>query len=125
MNLDDKFDLMKNLKRIRNAFPNAFINMNFEIIIEPKHNIYFRLDDIETNLDFNRKVVSWLSRPSCKGLPPKWQKVVREGFNQLLETTIDVEQMGLVYTYLGNDCNRTLCEKFIRSGYDLSLLQRV
>jgi hypothetical protein len=112
------------MKRIKNAFPNAFVNMNYELILEPEHNIYFRLEDIVTNLDFNRKIVSWISRPSCKGLSPKWQKVVRSGFNSLLSTDFDQEQMMTIYTYLGNDCDRKLCEEFVVSGYDLSLLEK-
>ncbi|GFN32478.1 hypothetical protein [Paenibacillus xylaniclasticus] len=122
MELTEEFNLMKNLNRIRGAFPNAFINMNFELILEPKNNIYFRLEDIVSNLDFNCKVVSWVSRPSCKGLSPKWQKVVRAGFNKLLGTDFDEEQMHVIYTYLGNDCNRKLCKEFVIAGYDLSLL---
>ena len=123
-NLSEEFNLIQSLGKIKDAFPDAFINMNFEIILEPKNNIYFRLEDIGSNLDFKRKVVSWVSRPSCKGLPLKWQLIVRNGFNKLLGTNFSEEDMHIIYTRLGNDCNRKLCEEFIRSGYDLALLER-
>jgi hypothetical protein len=31
--------------------------------------------------------------------------------------------MDLIYTRLGNDCNRKLCVKFIESDYDMSVLK--
>ena len=30
--------------------------------------------------------------------------------------------MDIIYTKLGNDVNRPLCEKFIDSGYDMNIL---
>ena len=34
----------------------------------------------------------------------------------------DTAQKRYVYTYLGNDIRRELCEKFIDSGYDLKVI---
>lgn len=62
----------------------CFINYNFELIVEPKNNIYFRLEDVETERDLKIKVLSWLSRPSCKGVSPYYQKK----FEQSLMTTL-------------------------------------
>ena len=31
--------------------------------------------------------------------------------------------MDLIYTYLGNDVNRKLCVKFIKSGFDMNVLK--
>ena len=33
------------------------------------------------------------------------------------------DDMNLIYTYLGNDCNRKLCEDFINSGFDMNILR--
>lgn len=116
-------DEVKNLvKTTKNLFPKSFVNHNNELIVEPRNNIYFRLEDVENELDFKCKVIAWLSRPSCKGVSVYWQKKIRKLFNDLLGTNFNEEEMSEVYTYLGNDVNRPLCIKFIESNYDLSVL---
>lgn len=102
--------------------PKCFLNRNNELIIEPKNNIYFRLEDIETELELKCKVLAWLSRPSCKGVSNYWQKRIRAIVNEFLNTEFTFEEMELIYTYLGNDCNRNKSIEFIESNYDLKLL---
>ncbi len=102
--------------------PRCFINTRFELIVEPKNNIYFLLEDIETELDLQCKVIAWLSRPSCKGVGDYWQKRIRGIINEYLDTNFTFEEMGEIYTYLGNDCNRSKCIRFIESDYDLRRL---
>lgn len=104
--------------------PKSFVNKSNELIIEPKHNIYFRLEDVKSKLDFKCKVLAWLSRPSIKGVSDYWQKKILQIVNELLGTDFTKDDMCEIYTSLGNDCNRKLCEAFIRSGYDLSLLKK-
>ncbi|QNG60373.1 hypothetical protein H4O14_02265 [Bacillus sp. PAMC26568] len=116
---------LKRLLMITNKIsPKSFINQSNELIVVPKNNIYFRLEDVQSDLDLKCKVIAWLSRPSCKGISNYWQKRVREIFNEFLGTNFTKDEMMEIYTYLGNDCNRTLCVKFIESGYDLTLLLR-
>ena len=110
------------IDKIRPCFPTAFINTRKELILEPKNNIYFKLEDIESELDFKCKMIAWLSRPAHKGLTIYWQKKVRSGFNQFMDTTFDASDFSLMYTKLGNDVNRSLCVKFIESGYDWEVL---
>ncbi len=102
--------------------PKCFINHNYELIIEPKNNIYFMLEDIETELVLKCKVLAWLSRPSCKGVSNYWQKRIRAIVNEFLGTEFTFDEMEKVYTYLGNDCNREKSIKFIESNYDLNIL---
>ncbi|GAA0115244.1 hypothetical protein [Clostridium senegalense] len=40
----------------------CFINSRYELIIVPKNNIYFRLNDIENELDLKCKVIAWLEK---------------------------------------------------------------
>lgn len=108
--------------KVREYFPNSFINPRNELILEPKNNIYFRLDDVDNELDFKCKVVAWLSRPSCKGMSDYWQNKIRKGFNGLLNTNFSKDDMMKIYTHLGNDVDRNLTIKFIESNYDLSAL---
>jgi hypothetical protein len=102
--------------------PKCFINTNFELIVEPRNNIYFRLEDVETELELKCKVLAWLSRPSCKGVSDYWQKRIRAIVNEFLGTDFSFDDMVEIYTYLGNDCNRNKSIKFIESDYDLSVL---
>jgi hypothetical protein len=105
--------------------PKSFINHNNELIVEPKNNIYFRLEDVETELELKCKVIAWLSRPSCKGVSNYWQKRIRAIVNEFLGTEFTFEEMDKIYTYLGNDCNRKKSIKFIKSDYDLNILHDV
>ncbi|BAO05232.1 hypothetical protein AN649_13585 [Clostridium sporogenes] len=116
-------ELTKNFTNIvQKHSPNCFINYNYELIVEPKNNIYFRLEDIETELELKCKVLAWLSRPSCKGISNYWQKRIRAIVNEFLGTEFTFDEMSEIYTYLGNDCNRETSIKFIKSNYDLDTL---
>lgn len=105
--------------------PKIFVNENNELIVVPKINIFFRLEDVKNELDFKCKVLSWLSRPSCKGVSIYWQVRILRIVNEYLETNFTKYDMLDIYTYLGNDVNRTICEKFIKSNYDFSLFNKV
>lgn len=116
-------ELLKSFfKVVRKHSPNAFINFDFELIVEPKNNIYFRLGDVEDELILKCKVLAWLSRPSCKGVSDYWQKRIRAIVNDFLETDFTFDEMMEIYTYLGNDLNRGKTIKFIESNYDLKVL---
>ena len=104
--------------------PHSFINSSHELIIEPENNIYLGLNRIESELDLKLKVLSWLSRPSCKGVSKKVQKLIRGIVNELLGTNFSEDEMREIYAELGNDCNKELSLKFIESGYDISVLGR-
>lgn len=112
------------VKKTKKTFPKSFVNQANELIFEPKNNLYFRLEDVDTELDFQCKMFAWLSRPICKGLTDHWSKKVLKNFNQFLGTHFTKEEMNDIYTYLGNDVNRPLCIEFVRSNYDFSLLKK-
>lgn len=110
------------IKIVKIHSPKCFINRNNELIVVPKNNIYFGLEDIETELKLKCKVLAWLSRPSCKGISCYWQKRVRAIVNEFLGTQFTHDEMGVIYTYLGNDCNKEKLIRFIESNYDLNIL---
>lgn len=60
------------VKTVEKHSPNCFINSNFELIIEPKNNIYFRFDNVQKGFDLKRNVLAWLSVPSCKSMSIYW-----------------------------------------------------
>lgn len=103
--------------------PKCFINNHNELIVVPTNNTYFRLEDVETELDLKCKVLAWLSRPSCKGVSAYWQKRIRAIVNEFLGAEFTFDEMMEIYTYLGNDINREKTIKFIESNYDLNMLK--
>ncbi len=112
----------KMIEVVRKHSPNCFISPLFELIVEPRNNIYFPLEDVETELDMKCKVIVWLSRPCFKGVGVQCQKKMRAIFNEYLEKDFSTEQIEQIYMYLGNDCNREKTIKFIESDYDFNIL---
>lgn len=116
-------DVIINFINIVNKYsPKSFINHNFELIVVPKNNIYLSLQGIETEFDLKCKILAWLSRPSCKGISYYWQKRVRNIINEFLGTEFTANEMSIIYSYLGNDCNRKRTIRFIESNYNLNIL---
>lgn len=104
--------------------PKWFVNNDNELIVEPKNNIYFLLNDIENELDLKCKIIAWLSRPAHKALSNYWQKRIGNILNGYLGTNFSKDEIELIYSYLGNDCNRQKTIRFINSNYDLSILDK-
>ena len=141
----------KELLRLMKCFRGSFINSNNELIIDKKTNIYFRLEDVETELQLRYKVLEWISRSACKAEPysnyiqhrvgwhgiddyndrmeykynPKnteFQNNLLNGINKFLGTNFTKNDMTVIYSELGNSECRPLCEIFVSSGYDISVL---
>ncbi len=51
------------LIKLMRIFYDSFINYNMELIIIPKNNTYFRVDNIKTELDIKRKVLESRAQP--------------------------------------------------------------
>lgn len=118
------------LKKVFAEFPEAFINSSNELILYPKTNLYFLLDDINTELDLKRKVIEWCSRAAHKAMPyqsdsdnRKYNLMILNRINNILDSKFGVKDIETIYTKLGNAVNSKLCEKFILSGYDMNILE--
>lgn len=116
------FKIPAEIKEIMAFFPGSFINYHNEIILEPKNNIYFSLENVKNKLELKCKLLEYTARPSCKGLQKKWQKYFRDKFNNYFKTDFNDNEMMDIYTYLGNGVNREKTIKFIKSGFDLDVL---
>lgn len=123
----DKFEIAK---RLMHCFPNSFINQNGEFIAHRYSNQYFILDNCAEELDVKCKILAWFSRAAHKTEPYKTSAKNREfhefmlnGINEFLGTSFTETSMDAIYTYLGNDINRSLCEQFVNSGYDMCVLE--
>lgn len=104
-------------------FPTASVYKEKEIIVEPKNNIYFLLENVTSEAEFNCKILEWCSRSCCKGLSEYWQRYFRRGVNGYFRQTWSKDDYDLIYTRLGNGVNRPLCVEFIESGFNLELLR--
>lgn len=118
------------LRKIMHFYPDAFINRNFEMILVPKNNTYFRLEDCKTELDVKCKLLEYGSRCACKDQPycreyrnKEFHKQNRYYLNKVLGTDFSKEDIIIIYAMLGNGVNRKLTVKFIESGYDMNLLK--
>lgn len=119
------------LGRLSAAFPRSMINQRGEFIADPrpKVNSYFILENCETEEDVIAKLLEWLSRDAFKSLHFStmsanrmcWE-YHRNGINSFCGTNFTPQDMGDIYTYLGNACNHKKTLAFIRSGYDLTVL---
>ena len=118
------------LIKLMRIFYDSFINYNMELIIIPKNNTYFRVDNIKTELDIKRKVLEYCSRSALKAMPyssersnKKFRTKVLDRINRFLETNFDGDDIELIYVKLGNGINSSLAEEFIKSGYDMEILK--
>lgn len=125
---------------LKKAFPRGFVNEGGEFIALFFYknvfvNSYFNLANVKDELELKCKVLEWFSRPAFKGFTYGGQHYKQrqigeeiyeyhlDGINEFLGTDFCVDDIELIYTYLGNNINRPLCVKFIESGYDLALLK--
>ena len=122
---DDRFDALAApwARKIRAAFPAAFVNMHNELILIPKANTYIMLNQVRDERDFKAAVLEDCSRNAFKGCSRKLQDEHLDGINKLLDTKFTEADMELIYTYLGNGIQHDLCLRFVASGYDLEIIR--
>ena len=113
-------------------FIGGFFNERDEFIAHKYSNTYFIFGNCETLEDVNCKVLEWFSRAASKGIPynqewrnEKFRKFMLDGINQFLNTNFTSEEMITIYTYLGNACNHNGTLEFVRSGYNMELLNKL
>ena len=122
--------MLDSVKKALEVFNGSFINHNNEIILIPKNNVYTLLDDVETDDDFKVKLVEYLSRHCCcalvysqqKRLKKYWQENTNK-FNMICGTAFSVDEMNYIYKYLGNGIKHRLAKEFVKSGFDLSVIE--
>ena len=122
----DKFEIAKELMR---CFPNSFVNREGEFIAHREANEYFILDNCQTEEDVKYKVLAWLSMGAYKKEPfgsarknEKFHSFMLSGINKFLGTEFTPEAMEEIYTHFGYGCNAESCREFIRSGYDMGII---
>ena len=121
--------MLESVQKALRRLHDSFINHNNEIILIPKFNVYTLLDDVETDDDFKVKLCEWFSRDCCCALRYSQNKRLEryyqentDAFNFICGTNFTVEQMEYIYTYLGNGIKHELARKFVKGGFDLSVI---
>lgn len=81
------------IKKLMNCFPGSVIDHDGYFVAYPVGDVYFKIDNCETELDVKCKVIEWLSRDAFKTEPYasskknfEFQKFILAGINQFLET---------------------------------------
>ena len=109
--------------KIQRAFPKAYVTMNFELILVPRTNTYINLNHCSTPDEFKAEVIEGVSRFAFKGFTKPLRREHIDGINKLLDTHFTPEEIEYIYTNLGNGINHELCMKFVKSGYDLKVIE--
>ena len=109
-------------RKIQAAFPQAFVNMQNELIFSLRTNSGFNLKDVADETQLKAKILEWLTWAAIKSVSPKERKLHLEGINKLLNTNFTLEDIEYIYIYLGNGIRHKLCMKFVQSGYDLGVI---
>lgn len=109
--------------KIQRTFPKAYVTMNFELILVPRTNTYINLNHCSTPDEFKAEVIEGVSRFAFKAFTKPLCKEHLDGINKLLDTKFTPEDMEYIYTNLGNGINHELCMKFVKSGYDLKVIE--
>lgn len=117
-------------RKLFKCFPGSIINDNEEFIACRESNTYFILKDCICERDVQVKLISWLSRAAFKTEycnDTKKNKALHDfvsrGINRYLGTNFSADDFEDIYVKLGNGCNRELCDRFIDSGFDMTLLR--
>ena len=121
--------MLESVQKALKHLSGSFINHNTEIILIPKFNVYTLLVDVETDDDFKVKLCEWFSRDCCCALRysqnkrlEKYYQENTDAFNVICGTNFTVEQMEQIYTKLGNGIKHELANRFVKSGFDLSVI---
>ncbi|MBF1096651.1 MAG: hypothetical protein HXL48_08750, partial [Solobacterium sp.] len=115
-------------------FKESFVKCNndgFEIILDSKSNFFFSLENVDSDCELIRRLISSVSR--CYKTEPyekewrniRYQTELMTAFNKFLGTNFTEDDFEYIYTYLGNGCNKPIAIKFIESGYDLNVLKQL
>lgn len=100
------------------------VEMELEtLILVPRTNTYINLNHCSTPDEFKAEVIEGVSRFAFKGFTKPLRREHIDGINKLLDTHFTPEEIEYIYTNLGNGINHELCMKFVKSGYDLKVIE--
>lgn len=102
-----------------------------EFLIDETNNVYFLIGDCKTKMDVDCKVLQFLSYAASEYSPyntnrknDEFHKKTLSGINHYLRTSFTLQDMEVIYTYMGGNFGRSVAEKFINSGFDVNSLSK-
>lgn len=107
--IEDVFELLS-------YFPDAFINKEKELILIPKINLFFQLNDVQNRRDLIYKLLAWCSHDFSNS-----KKTLKQ-LNKFLKTNFEAHEMEYIYKKIGNGANKDWAYKFIDSDFDMEVL---
>lgn len=116
--------MTKEVRELMKLFGNSFINAQNELILIPKTNLYFRLDDVRNKKDLIYKIIAWCSRDASKSKPyrrekynEKYREYVIDRLNCFLGVAWSEERWLDLYTLYGNGIHKEDCIKMIDNNF--------
>ena len=113
--------MKKYIQELMDLFEGSFINESNELILCPKTNLYFRLEDVNSFEDCCYKIVAWCSRDASKSEPyhtqsrnKKYREYVRININEFLGTDFTEDDWLDIYCKYGCGCNKEECIEFVK-----------
>ena len=113
------------LERVYDVFDTSFIYNQNELILHKKWNIYFIVDNIESNDDFNYKMLSYCSFYCASNhfkRNSKECKYIWDRLNRWFRKDFTYDELQLIYRKFGNGANRKLGNEFIKQNLDFNLI---
>lgn len=129
-----KMNLIEVSNRLKRCFPKS-ISFKGDFCPSAGTEIRFNLEGCKTDLEVKCKVLEAFSGATFKAEPFdngyknfEFQDYMISGINLFLDLTtaekeLTAEGFELIYKTIGDGVNRELCEKFIESGCDLTVLK--
>jgi len=117
--------LKEELENVRIAFPQTFITLDGELILEPKHNIWILLGNVNDVRQIKLKMLAWLSYYCCNSLENKQQEKLLTQMNKYLNHDFTKQEMSLIYQGLKAIRNNKFESRhylFGFGGYDFKYL---
>ena len=123
--------MKQTLEKLKSAFPDSFVNYNGEFVAHRRANEYFSIRGLLSADEIVYRSIEYLSRACCKTRPFKtgdaninFRYFMIDGMNAFLVTNFTHVDFLRIYVRLGNGINRRLTEAFVKSGYDMRILER-
>ena len=110
------------LKRLMSCFPKSFINMDNELILVHRTNLFLNLNTIYSDEDLKYRVISACSR-SCipeKSQSKYWSRITRQSTNEFLEVGFGDGDYRLLYDKFGARSNEEEGRRFIEEDMDIT-----
>lgn len=120
-------EIIEKIERVFDMFETSFIYMpsGTELILHKKWNIYFLLSDITNKEEFDYKMLSCLSYYTAQHHYKKTEQQYKWALNRArrwFRYDFSHEDLQKIYQKLGNRANKTLGLQFIKSNFDMALL---